>query len=127
MPHNHTAHEDLNGPDTLKRDLALAGCLVKAKLSPELILRDSLRVIDLVAKDKEGGVRQRLHGEKRIELGLRLGKALVVFGIDEEDNAADFREVIAPKTAGLCVASEIEGCELYVADGELLGGCVALE
>lgn len=25
------------------------------------------------------------------------------------------------------MASEIEGCELHVADGELLGGCVALE
>ena len=96
LPHDHTAHEDLNGPDALKRDLALAGCLVKAKLSSELILRDSLRMIDLVSENKKRGECQRLHGKERIELGLGLGKALVILGIDKEDNAADFGEVVAP-------------------------------
>lgn len=53
-------------------------------------------MIDLVSEDKEGGVRQRLHGEERIELGLGLGKALVVLCIDKEDDAADLGEVVAP-------------------------------
>jgi hypothetical protein len=96
LPHNHTAHEDLNRPDTLERHLALAGCLVEPKLSPELILRDCLGVIDLVSKNKEGGVCQRLHGEECVELGLGLGETLVVLGVNEEDNAADLGEVVAP-------------------------------
>lgn len=53
-------------------------------------------MVDLVSENKEGGVRQRLHGEEGVELGLGLGKALVVLGVDEEDDAADFREVVAP-------------------------------
>jgi len=28
LPHDHTAHEDLNRADTLERYLALTGCLV---------------------------------------------------------------------------------------------------
>lgn len=46
----------------------------------------------------------------------------MVLCIDEEDYAADFGEVVAPEAAGLGVAAEIEGGELYVADGEFFRG-----
>ena len=96
LPHDHTAHEDLNRPDALKRHHALAGCLVQTKLRPQLVLRDGLGVVDLVAEHQEGGVGEGLHSQQRVELGLGLSKALVVLGIDKEDDAADFGEVVAP-------------------------------
>lgn len=96
MPHDNTAHEDLDGPDALKRHLTLACCLVQTELSPQLILGDGLGMVDLVSKDEEGGVGKGLHGQERIELGLGLSKTLMVLGIDKEDNAADLGEVVAP-------------------------------
>lgn len=79
-------------------------------------------MVNLVSEDDEGSIVQLLHTEERIELGLCFGKTLVVLGVDEEDNAADLGEVVAPETTSLCVAAEIKGCELDVADGELFGG-----
>lgn len=100
MTHDNTAHEQLNRPDTLERDLALAGSLVQTELVTELILGDGVGVIDLVAEHEERHLGQILHGEQGVELGLGLGEALVVFGIDQEDDAVDFGEVVLPQTAG---------------------------
>jgi hypothetical protein len=122
LPHDNTAHEDLDGSDALERDLALAGGLVQTQLAPELILADRLGVVDLVAENDEGDVGELLHAEERIELGLGLGKTLVVLGVDEEDDAADLGEVVAPQAAGLSVTAEIECCELDVTDRQLFGG-----
>jgi hypothetical protein len=46
----------------------------------------------------------------------------VVLCVDEEDDAADFGEVVAPEASGLGVTAEIEGCEFYVTDGEFFRG-----
>ena len=88
---------------------------------PKLILADSVGVVDLVAQHEEGSLAQVLHAEQRIELGLALGEALGVLGIDEEDDAADLGEVVLPQAAGLLVTAEIEGGEAAAADGELFG------
>jgi hypothetical protein len=90
LPHHHTAHEDLNGPDTLQRHLALTRSLVQAERRAQLVLRHSFRVIDLVAEDDKGRVLELLHGEKGVELGFGLVEALVVLCVDEEDDARDF-------------------------------------
>lgn len=100
MTHDNTAHEQLNGPDTLERDLALAGGLVQTELVAELILGDGIGVIDLVAENKERHLGEVLHGEQGVQLGLGLGEALVVLGIDQEDDTADLGEVVLPQTAG---------------------------
>ena len=70
LPHDNTAHEDLDGPDALKRSLALTGCLVQAERRTELILRDRVWVVDLVAENDEWGVLKLLHREKGVELGF---------------------------------------------------------
>jgi hypothetical protein len=84
-------------------------------------------VVDLVAENDKGDVGELLHAEKRVELSLGLSKTLVVLGIDEEDDAADLGEVVAPQAAGLGVATEIERCELNVAYRQLFGGWGGLE
>jgi hypothetical protein len=61
LSHHNTAHEDLNGPDALKRDLAFAGCLIKTQGSAELVLRYSIGVVDLVAENDEGGISELFH------------------------------------------------------------------
>jgi hypothetical protein len=88
---------------------------------PKLILADSVRVVNLVAQHEEGSLAQVLHAEQRIELGLALGEALGVFGVDEEDDAADFGEVVLPQAAGLLVTAQVESGEAAAADGELFG------
>jgi hypothetical protein len=40
----------------------------------------------------------------------------VVLGVDEEDDAADFGEVVAPEAAGLRVAAQVERREFYIAN-----------
>ena len=81
-------------------------------------------MIDLVAQHKEGRLAQVLHAEQRVELGLALGEALRVFGVDQEHDPADFREVVLPQAAGLLVAAQVEGVEAHAADGELFRGRV---
>lgn len=140
LPHNNTAHENLNGPDALKRHLALAGSLVQTKLVAELILAHGIRVIDLVSKHQEGNLGQILHGEEGVELGLGFGEALVVLCVDQEDDPAYFGEIVFPQAAGyhtlleglnkggrrslagltLLVTAQIEGGEPVVANGEFL-------
>lgn len=89
----------------------------------QLILGHGLGMIDLVSQHAEGDLLQLLHAQQRVQLGLGLGETLVVLGVDEEDDAVDFREVVLPETAGLLMAAQIECREANVADGELLGGC----
>ena len=66
----------------------------------ELVLGDGVGVVDLVAQDDEGHLAQLLHGQEGVELGLGLGEALVVLGVDEEDDAVDLGEIILPQAAG---------------------------
>lgn len=90
LPHNHAAHEDLNGPDALERHFALARRLVQAQHAAQLVLGDGIGVVDLVAEDDERRALQLLHGEQGVQLGFGFLEALVVFGVDEEDYAGDF-------------------------------------
>lgn len=100
LSHDNTAHEQLDGTDSLKRNLALASGLVETKLVAELVLTDSVGVVDLVTENEEGDLGQVFHGEEGVELGLGLGEALVILGVDEENNTANFGEVVLPETAG---------------------------
>lgn len=100
LSHNNTAHEHLDRPDTLERDLALTSSLVETELVAQLILADSIGVIDLVSENEEGNLRELLHGEKSVELGLGFGEALVILGVNQEDDSAHFGEVVLPETAG---------------------------
>lgn len=100
LTHDNTAHEQLNGPDTLERDLALTSSLVQTELVTQLILGDGVGVIDLVTEYEEGDLGEILHGEQGVQLSLGLGETLVVLGIDQEDDAADLREVVLPQTTG---------------------------
>jgi hypothetical protein len=87
LPHDHTAHEHLNRPDTLKWHLALARRLVQAEGAAQLVFRHGLGMVDLVSEDDKGRVLKLFHGEQRVELGFGFVEALVVFGVDEEDDA----------------------------------------
>jgi hypothetical protein len=75
---------------------------------PKLILADSVRVVNLVAQHEEGSLAQVLHAEQRIELGLALGEALGVFGVDEEAAAAD------GELFGCRVEGGLEDCDAVV-------------
>lgn len=65
----------------------------------ELILRDGVGMIDLVAEDDEGDLRELLHREERIQLRLGLWEPLVILGVDEEYDTVDFGEVVLPETS----------------------------
>jgi hypothetical protein len=67
---------------------------------PQLILRNRIRVINLVAQDNEWDLGELLHAQESVQLSLRLRETLVVLGVDEEDDAGDFGEVVFPETAG---------------------------
>ena len=66
----------------------------------QLLLADGIWVIDLIAQDQEGHFGEVFHREQGVELGFRFGEALEIFGINEEDDARDFGEVVAPEAAG---------------------------
>ena len=107
---------------------------------PQFILAHCVRMVYLVPEDQEGGFVEIFHGEQGVEFRFGFGEAFVVFGVDEEDDAADFGEVVAPEAAGwrgerrlvgcvvvggggrredtLLMASEVKGCESVIADGE---------
>lgn len=99
LSHDNTAHEHLDRPDSLKRDLALTSGLVETKLVTELVLTDSVGVIDLVAENEERDLGEILHGEESVELSLGLGEPLVVLGVDQENDSAHFGEVVLPQAA----------------------------
>jgi hypothetical protein len=91
---------------------------------PQLVLAHSVGVVDLVAQHEEGRLAQVLHAEQRVELGLALGEALRVLGVDQEHDAADLGEVVLPQAARLLVAAQVEGVEAHAADGQLFRGRV---
>lgn len=66
----------------------------------QLVLGHGIRVVDLVAQDDKGNLGELLHAQERIEFGLGFREALVIFGVDEENYAVNFGEVVAPDTAG---------------------------
>ena len=66
----------------------------------QLVLAHGARVVDLVSKNQEWNLGQFLHGEQGIQLGLGLDESLVVLRVDQEDNAADFGEVVLPQATG---------------------------
>jgi hypothetical protein len=103
LSHNNTAHEHFDGPDPLKGHLALTRCLVQTKLVSKLVLAHSIGVVNLVSEDQEGDLGQLLDGEEGIELDLGLGESLVILGVDEEDNSANFGEVVPPEAAGYII------------------------
>lgn len=83
---------------------------------PQLVLADRIRMVDFVAQDQKGHFREILHAEEGVELGFGFGEAFVVFGVDEEDDAGHFGEVVFPETAGWrvgrgkgCVSLEVRG------------------
>jgi len=69
---------------------------------PQLFLTDSTGCIDLVTKNKEGNLGKLLNGEEGVEFGFRFGESLEVGAVDEEDNAVDLREIVAPEATS-CV------------------------
>ena len=77
----------------------------------QLILADGTRVVDLVSENKEGDLGEFLHGQEGVQLGLGLGEPLMVAGVDQEDDSADFGEVVLPETAS-CASRSILGCLL---------------
>jgi hypothetical protein len=89
---------------------------------PQIILTHCIRMINLIPENQKGHFGQLLHAQKRIKLGLAFWQALVVLGVDEEDDAADFWKIVFPETARLLMAAEVEGGEAAVADGEFFGG-----
>lgn len=105
LPHDNTAHEQLNRPDPFKRNLALTSRLVQTKLVTQLVLAHSIGMVDLVSEDEEGHLSEILHGEEGVQLGLGFLETLVVLGVDEEDDSADFGEVVLPETAGCILRS----------------------
>lgn len=66
----------------------------------QLILADSIGVVDLVAQDHEGDLGQFLHGQQGIQLGFGFGETLVVLGVYEIHDTGHFGEVVFPETAG---------------------------
>lgn len=63
---------------------------------PEILFTDGVWVIDLVAEDQERDFGKVFHGQEGVELGFGFGEAFVVFGVDKEDDAAYFGEVVTP-------------------------------
>jgi len=68
----------------------------------EFVLGDGVGVVDLVAENDKGDLGELLHGEERVQLGLGLDEPLVVLGVDQEDDAVHFGEIVLPETSGCC-------------------------
>ena len=66
----------------------------------QFLFADGVRMIDFIAENAEGDFGEIFHGEEGIELGFRFGEAFMVFGVDEEDDAGDFGEVVFPEATG---------------------------
>lgn len=78
-------------------------------------------MIDFVAQDQKGDFGEVFHGEEGVELDFGFGEALVVFGVDEEDDPGDFGEVVAPETTGWEALAGGFGCRV-IGDGDGFGG-----
>ena len=66
----------------------------------EFLLADSIGMIDLVSENQEGNLVKVLHGEKGVEFGFGFGEAVMVFCVNEEDDARHFGKVVFPETTG---------------------------
>lgn len=66
---------------------------------PELVLTHGTRRVNLVTKNQERNLRELLDGEQSVELCLGLGESLEVRAVDEEDDAVNLGEVVAPEAA----------------------------
>ena len=66
----------------------------------QFVLAHGVWMVDLITENQEGGFAQIFHGQQGVEFGFGFREAFVVFGVDEEDDAGDFGEVVAPETAG---------------------------
>jgi len=73
LPHDHRAHEDLNGPDAVQDNLALSSGLVHAKCSTKLVLTNGTCGIDFVAQHEERRLGQLLHLQEGLTI-QRMGK-----------------------------------------------------
>ncbi len=100
LTHNDATHEDLDRPDSLQGNLALSCSLPHTKLMSKLLLAYRVWMIDFVPEDHKWHLTQLFHRKKRIELSFWLGKALVIFCVDEKYDPWYLREVIFPQTAG---------------------------
>ena len=86
----------------------------------ELLLRCRLRHVDLVAQNQKGYVAERLVREQTVELALRLGEAVLVHRVDEEDDSVNLRVIILPHAPRNLVPAEIEGLEADLTNAQLL-------
>lgn len=100
LSHNNTTHKNLNRPDPLQRNFTFTRRLPQSHVMTQFILTHSIRVIDFVSENKERNLGEFFHCKERVKLGFGLGEAFVVFGVDEEDDAAYFGEVVFPEAAG---------------------------
>ena len=100
LPHNNAAHKYLNWTDPLQWNLSFPRRLPQSQLMPQLLLTDRIRMVDFIAQDQKGDFGEVFHREEGVELSFGFGKTFQVFGVDEEDNSADFRKIVPPETAG---------------------------
>ena len=75
-------------------------------------------MINLIPQYQKRRLVQLLHTQQGVQLGFTLGEAFGVLGVDHEDDAGDFGEVVFPQPARLLVPAEVEGGEAAGADGE---------
>ena len=68
-------------------------------MMPELLLADCAHCVNLVTQNKERNLGKFLDRKQGIELSLGFGESLKVRRVGEEDDAVNFGEVIAPKSA----------------------------
>lgn len=102
LPHNNRAHEHLNRPDILKRDLSLPRRLEQPKRMTELILTDGAVSVNLVTEDEERNAGEFFDGEEGVEFGFGFGETFSVGAVDHVDDSVDFGEVVFPE-ATCCV------------------------
>ena len=62
LTHDDRAHEDFDGTNVPERDLAFAGSLVQTQLVPQLFFGNGSSGVNLVTKDEEGDLGERLNG-----------------------------------------------------------------
>ena len=108
----------------------------------QLVLADSIWMVDLVSKDEEWGFSKVFHGKKSIELSLGFGETFMVLGVDEEDYTRNFWEIILPQSSccrndqplpqsiGSCgnfrtllMATQVKGSKSVVSDRQFFRCC----
>jgi hypothetical protein len=69
-------------------------------MMPKFLLTDSTRRVDFVAENEEGDFGELLDGEEGVKLCFRFVKRSKSALSTRKDDSVDFREVVAPETAG---------------------------